>query len=170
MRRLVLALFFLLIPAIGLALHTGGGIDVVDVNGPLDAGALDFMTDSIEDAAVTGQELVVLQINSAAALDEEALTRLFEMVQNPPIPVALWVGPAPAVAFGGIGQLVLSAEVVALAPGSRVGILSPTVAGRRSSKMLAPVSDAYSTPRSLPRNCRSTFSPPSANIFRNSTG
>ena len=142
MRQLVLVLLFLLIPATGLAHDTGGGIDVVDVSGPLDASALDFMTSSIEDAAVAGQELVVLQINSAAALDDEALTRLFETIQSPPLPVALWVGPAPAVAYGGAGQLVLGAKVAALAPGSRVGILSPTIAGDRSSTKLVSAADA----------------------------
>ena len=142
MRQLILVLLFLLIPATGLAHDTGGGIDVVDVSGPLDASALGFMRSSIEDAAVSGQELVVLQINSAAALDDEALVRLFETIQNPPLPVALWVGPAPAVAYGGAGQLVLGAEVVSLAPGSRVGILSPTIAGDRSSTKLVSGSDA----------------------------
>ena len=142
MRKLILILFILLIPATGLADDNGGGIDVVDVSGPLDASALDFLTNSIEDAAVTGQELVVLQINSAAALDDEALGRLFATIQDPPLPVALWVGPAPAVAFGGAGQLVLGAEVAALAPGSRVGMLSPTIAGDLSSTMLVSAADA----------------------------
>ena len=142
MRQLVLILFILLVPAIGLASDDSGGIDVVDVSGPLDASALDFMTTSIQGAAVTGQELVVLQINSAAALDDDALARLFETIQNPPLPVALWVGPAPAVAFGGAGQLVLGAEVSAVAPGSRVGILSPTIAGDRSSTKLVSAADA----------------------------
>ncbi len=142
MRRLLLTILFLLVPGSVLAQDDGGGIDVVDVSGPLDVSALDFMTGSIEDAAATGQELVVLQINSAAALDEEALRRLFETMQSPPLPVALWVGPSPAVAYGGAGQLVLGAEVAAVSPGSRIGILSPTIAGDESAAPLITVDDA----------------------------
>jgi membrane-bound serine protease (ClpP class) len=134
-RRLALIILFLLVPASGLA-HGDAGIDVLDVSGPLDASALEFMVGAIEDAASTGQELILLQINSAAALDEEALRALFEIVQSPPLPVAVWVGPAPAVAYGGVGQVVLGAEVAALSPGSRLGHLTPTIAGDETADLL----------------------------------
>ena len=80
------------------------GIDVIDVSGPLDASALEFMNDSIEGAAASGQELAVLQINSRAVLDDRAFTDLLETLENPPLPLAVWVGPAPAVAGGGAAQ------------------------------------------------------------------
>lgn len=128
-RRVILALLFLAVPLSAFAQDDGGGIDVVDVSGPLDASALDFMRESIEDAADTGQELVVLQVNSRAALDRVAFDQLEEIVGNPPLPVALWVGPAPAVAFGGAGALVLGAPQAAIAPGSEIGLVNPLIAG-----------------------------------------
>jgi membrane-bound serine protease (ClpP class) len=105
------------------------GIDVIDVSGPLDASALEFMNQSIVDAAARGQVLAVLQIDSPAVLDGETLAGLEETVMAPPLPVAAWVGPAPAVAKGGIGQLVLGMEHAALTQGTSMDPVFPTIAG-----------------------------------------
>jgi len=105
------------------------GIDVIDVSGPLDASALEFMSDSIEAAADTGQELAVLQINSRAVLDGRALTGLLETLETPPLPVAVWVGPAPAVAGGGAAQIATMAEHAAISPGSSLGPVAPVILG-----------------------------------------
>ncbi|MGA7281754.1 MAG: hypothetical protein WBZ40_08220, partial [Acidimicrobiia bacterium] len=108
MRRLLLILLLLLIPAIVSAQSDEAGIDVIDVSGPLDSLALKFMSDSIQDATASGQELAVLQIDSPAVLDGAALDELISMIESPPLPVAVWVGPAPATAFGGVTALVLA--------------------------------------------------------------
>ncbi len=132
MRRVLFALALCLVPlAVSAAEEDEGieGIDVIDVSGPLDASALDFMTESIEDAAAADEELAVLQVNSRAVLDGEALARLMEVIESPPLPLAVWVGPAPAVANGGAAQMVLLAEHQAISPGSQLGIAGPTIAG-----------------------------------------
>ena len=104
------------------------GIDVIDVSGPLDASALEFMDQSILDAAERGQVLAVLQIDSPAVLDGEALARLEDTLRSPPLPVAAWVGPAPAQANGGIGQIVLEMEQAALTTSSTI-LPFPTIVG-----------------------------------------
>lgn len=106
-----------------------GGIDVVDVSGPLDGRALRFMADSIERAADRGQEMALIQINSRAVLDGEAYDSLLALIENPPLPVAVWVGPGPAYAFGGAVQLVEAASHPAIAPDSWWGIAQPVVLG-----------------------------------------
>jgi len=105
------------------------GTDVIDVSGALDAAALDFMVTAIEDAAAHGQELVLLQVNSPAALDGDGLNELIAVLANPPLPVAVWLGPAPAVAYGGVADLVLRAPVSAAAPNTTIGRLQPLIAG-----------------------------------------
>lgn len=128
MRRLGLILLLLALPLAALAHESHGGIDVVDVSGPLDASALDFMADSVEEAAASGQELVVLQVNSRAVLDSAGYDRLAGLVANPPLPLAIWVGPAPSSAFGGMADLVFAAGQAAIAPpDSRVGLSRPRV-------------------------------------------
>jgi membrane-bound serine protease (ClpP class) len=129
-RRVLLAVAILMIPLVGFAQTDEGGIDVIDVSGPLDASALEFMRSSIVGAAERGQALAVLQVNSPAVLDEEGLSRLLTVVADPPLPVAIWVGPAPAVAYGGAAVLVASAEYAAIAPeGSMIGLVGPLVLG-----------------------------------------
>jgi membrane-bound serine protease (ClpP class) len=126
---LALAILTVLIPLTALAIDEEGGIDVIDVSGPLDRSALEFMNGSIESAAERGQVLAVLQIDSPAVLDGPALQDLIGTVENPPLPIAIWVGPAPALAYGGAGQLVLAADKWALSPGSEISVVSPTIAG-----------------------------------------
>jgi membrane-bound serine protease (ClpP class) len=132
----LLVLVFLMIPLVALAQTDEPGIDVIDVSGPLDASALEFMNRSIEDAAEAGQVLAVLQINSPVVLDGEALGHLQLTVADPPLPLAVWVGPAPAMAGGGAALLVADAEHAAIAPGSVVGPALPVVAGREDLSSL----------------------------------
>ena len=106
-----------------------GGIDIIDVSGPLDARALRFMADSIERSSERGQVLALVQINSRAVLDGTGYDRLLASVENPPLPVAVWVGPSPASAFGGVVALVEAASHAAIAPGSSWGITHPVVLG-----------------------------------------
>ena len=87
------------------------------------------MINSIDAAAEDGQELAVLQINSRAVLDEPLLDELEALVANPPLPLAVWLGPAPAQAFGGVARLVEGAPVVAAAPGTVIGRREPVIAG-----------------------------------------
>jgi len=113
----------------GCVESAGGGIDLVDVSGPLDASALDFISEMIEQGAENGQELTVVQVNSRAVLDEAAFERLRSLIELPPLPVAIWVGPSPAVAFGGVADLVAMAPHAAIAPGSVLGHFEPAVLG-----------------------------------------
>ena len=124
----------------------GGGIDVVDVSGPLDRSALEFVADSIEGAGEVGQELVVVQLNSKAVLDREAFDRLATLVERPPLPVAVWVGPSPAFAFGAAAELPDLASHAAIAPpDSFLGHLTPAVlgedVGRSDEEVVAEDSD-----------------------------
>lgn len=109
---------------------TGGGIDVIDVSGPLDASAVEFISDSIEEAAEVGKELAVVQLNSRAVLAGEEFDRLADLVETPPLPVAVWVGPSPAYAYGAAAGLSTLASHAAIAPpASELGHLEPAVLG-----------------------------------------
>lgn len=138
MRRGALVLLFVVIPGIAAAQVGDAGIDVVDVSGPLDRSALEFMRDSIQDAAIDGQALVLLQVNSKAVLDGDAYDRLIDLIKDPPLPVAAWVGPAPASALGGAELIVRSAGQAAIAPGSTWGKTNPVVLGEQRAEIAGP--------------------------------
>lgn len=116
----------------------GGGIEVVDVSGPLDARALRFMADSIDQAGARGRELVLLQINSPAVLDGEGYDRLLALLADPPLPVASWVGPGPAKAQGGAAEIAIAAGRTAIAPGSTWGVVNPVVLGEDRPEVIGP--------------------------------
>jgi membrane-bound serine protease (ClpP class) len=129
-RRMILLGLGAVFAVTSCAEPTGGGIDVVDVSGPLDASALEFVADSIEEAAEVGQELVVVQLNSKAVLDRDTFDRLAALVESPPLPVAVWVGPSPAFAFGAAAELPDLASHAAIAPPNSVlGHFTPAVLG-----------------------------------------
>lgn len=140
MRRLAsLTLLLVALPAVGLAQEEAEpGIEVIDVSGPLDGSALEFMIDSIEAAAEAGKVLALLQIDSPAVLDGEAYDRLIELVREPPLPVATWVGPAPARALGGAQLIVHAASQRAMAPDTVWGVTNPVVLGEERGEILGP--------------------------------
>jgi membrane-bound serine protease (ClpP class) len=140
-RRTGLILVLMAIPLAVVAQDDANGIDVIDVSGPLDGLALDFITDSVELAASTGQELAVVQVSSKAVLDGEAFDRLWMVMADPPLPVAIWIGPAPAVAYGGAGVLTYSVNSVgeaAISPGSEIGKPNPVVLGEGRAEVVGP--------------------------------
>lgn len=81
----------------------------------------------------------MLQINSKAVLDEDGYEQVSAMVAEPPVPLAVWVGPAPAAAYGGAGILAWQTEAVAIAPGSLIAPFEPVVLSTDSPEMAEPV-------------------------------
>jgi len=129
--RLPLALMMLVlfVPALSSA-GEERIIEVVEVSGPIDERMVGFVVDAIESAGRQSTEVLVLQIDSPGVVsDETSFNRLIEAVSNPPLPVVAWVGPAPAVAYGGALQLLWAAPITAAAPDTRIGYSSPIVAG-----------------------------------------
>jgi len=130
MRRFLLLLVVLGLAPLGAAGAQADGslVDVVIVDGPMDHRSVEFITDAITD---TDADLVVLQMNVAAVLDGD-LAALQDLVADPPVPVAVWVGPAPATARGGAVSLVAGAALRGAAPGATIGMASPAFAGDRA--------------------------------------
>jgi len=124
-RTLALALFVLTLWPLQAAGADDGGIDVVVMNGPMDGRLLDFAMRSIRESDAS---LVVLVVDVSAVLTGDA-TDLLTLVADPPVPVVVWVGPAPGVAHGLAALLPSVASVGGGAPGAEIGWASPLVAG-----------------------------------------
>jgi membrane-bound serine protease (ClpP class) len=125
-RLLLLAVLALAVGAApGWAQPTGDRVEVVAVTGPFDSRLISFV-----EGAITGSDadLVVLRIDSPAALDD-SVEQLVALVSDPPVPVAVWVGPAPARASGAAVRLLAAAQIQGAAPGVVLGPAAPTVVG-----------------------------------------
>ncbi|MCU1351016.1 MAG: hypothetical protein JWM05_225 [Acidimicrobiales bacterium] len=105
-----------------------GKVSVVKVSGLLDPVLVDFVERSIADAERAGRVAVVLQLNSSGAVVSDAkLAELARRVAHAKIPVAVWIGPSGARAEGGAAQLAGVADLVGVAPKSRLGKTGPIV-------------------------------------------
>ena len=82
----------------------------------------DFIGRSLGKAERAGDEVVVIQLDSAGdLLDDVALEALAFRIGHAGVPVAVWVGPSGARAYGGAARLVRAAAVSGMAPSTRTG-------------------------------------------------
>lgn len=115
--------------ALPVGAQTDHAIDVIRLSGPLDERAIDFAIATITEVAATS-ELIIVQLDSPAALDD-SLFDLMALVTDPPAPLAVWVGPETAVAYGGAARLLVVAPISLAAPGAKVGAAEPAFHGER---------------------------------------
>ncbi|MCA1832247.1 MAG: hypothetical protein LC750_05865, partial [Actinobacteria bacterium] len=99
-------------------------IDIVEVSGVLDPPLTKYMEQSIADANRNGAYLIVIEIDSAGALDV-SLKQLVSTVANSRAPVAVWVGPNNAQAASGAALVVAAGDVSGMAPGATLGPVHP---------------------------------------------
>ncbi len=118
--------------AAGMAILAGSAIAasnqrpvyaVVDVNDPLDQRMYDYMTAAVRDDTA---DVVIFQIDSPGMASGDP-SELFAAIRSVDRPVLAWVGPAPAVAHGGVASILNLSDVSGAAPGAQVGYLDPAV-------------------------------------------
>jgi membrane-bound serine protease (ClpP class) len=133
LRRILIVLCFS-VGIVGVALAPAAGrqpvppVEVVEIEGLIDRRLASFAVEAIEGSEA---QLVVLQLDSSGAVDGD-VEELISLVADPPLPVAVWVGPDPAVARGAAVQLLAAAAIRGAAPGAEIGFAVPTVAGTES--------------------------------------
>jgi membrane-bound serine protease (ClpP class) len=96
---------------------------VVKVDGSIDSTQAGYLRNSLDMAEADGATVVV-QLDSAGTLDEDALG-LAERIHDARVPVIVWVGPSPAKARGAGLLFMYAASLAAVAPGAGVGPLEP---------------------------------------------
>lgn len=97
-------------------------VDVFQVSGIVDPIVASEIERAIERAETNDAQALVLQMNSRrAVVSQERMEELAERIADAEIPVAIWVGPSGARAYGLPGQLIGVAAVSGMAPGARLG-------------------------------------------------
>jgi membrane-bound serine protease (ClpP class) len=97
-------------------------VDVFEVSGLLDAVMVDEIGKAIDRAAQGDAQALILQMNSrGAVVSRSEMARLAERVHTAEVPIAIWVGPSGARAYGLPAQLLAVADVTGMAPGTRIG-------------------------------------------------
>lgn len=97
-------------------------VDVVAVSGFIDDVVAHEIEQALDRALTNGAQAVILQVNSrGAVVSTQRMTQLLERIAAANVPVAVWVGPSGARAYGLSAQLLAVADVSAMAPGTRIG-------------------------------------------------
>ena len=98
-------------------------IVVIEIGDPLDQLSMDFVAETIK---AEPAYIYVLKIDSPGVSSGE-VAELYQAVVEAEAPVVSWIGPSPAVAFGGAAYLANHADIRSAAPGTKVGYLDPVV-------------------------------------------
>ena len=118
-------------------------VEIIEIGGNLDRAAIDFVAGRIDAAASSGASAAIIQLDSSATLSD-AVHHLVARISDPPLPLVVWVGPEPAVAYGGAAHILAAAPIKAAAPGVEIGYATPVVAGSPSPADLGYPLDGYS--------------------------
>lgn len=97
-------------------------VDVVEVNGLIDEIVVHDIEQAIDRAEASTSQAIILQVNSlGAVVSSQRMEQLFNKIIDAKIPIAVWVGPTTARAYGSAAQLLAVADVSAMADGTRIG-------------------------------------------------
>ena len=97
-------------------------VDIVAVSGLIDNVVVAEIEQAVDRSESNGAQAVVLQLNSrGAVVSHERMAELLGKISQATIPVAVWVGPSGARAYGLSAQILAVADVRAMAPGARIG-------------------------------------------------
>jgi membrane-bound serine protease (ClpP class) len=116
------------------------GIDVVQIEGYLDAPNVSLILDSIEQANEQRATLLVLQLKSSGAIDTN-IEEVVRAIQRSRVPIAVWVGPSGADAKGAATILLEAAHLAYVSPGSGAGPGHPVRLDDPSASTVAGVAD-----------------------------
>ncbi len=97
---------------------------LVDVQGPIGPATMDFLINSLEEAASRNAELVIIRLDTPGGL--VASTRsIVKAILNSPVPVATFVAPEGARAASAGTFILYASHIAAMSPATNVGAATP---------------------------------------------
>lgn len=121
---------FSLLVALGLLLAVSAAwadIPVVDLDSEIHAVSAGYVVRAIERADRDGAPLVIIQMNTPGGL-MSSMRQIIDKVLVSRTPVAVFVGPSGARAASAGFIIAITADVVAMAPGTNMGAAHPVLA------------------------------------------
>ena len=112
-----------LVPLLAIA-AAGEGIVKLSVDGSINPATRDYVLRGLKEAASSGAELVVLELDTPGGLDD-SMKDIVEAILDSAVPVVVWVGPPGARAASAGTFILLAAHVAAMAHGTSVGAAHP---------------------------------------------
>ena len=116
------------------------GIDVVQVEGYLDAPNVSLVLDAISEANANRSTLLILQLKSSGAIDTN-INEVVRAIGRSRVPIAVWVGPSGADAKGAATILLEAADLAYVSSGSGAGPGQPVRLDEPGASTRAGVAD-----------------------------
>lgn len=111
-----------------------GHVDVIQLTGLIDPVEADFLSHAVAGASSGGAIALIVQLDSGGGVISQArVDALATTVATSPVPVAIWVGPNGARAYGDSFTILRAAALKGMAPGTRVGQLANTTLGDKEA-------------------------------------
>src|SRR5947209_17937988 len=85
-----------------------------------------YMSEGLADAAKRHAALVLITMDTPGGLSD-SMTDIIHHILDSPVPVAVYVGPSGARGASAGFFILLSADIAAMAPGTRTGAASPII-------------------------------------------
>lgn len=108
-------------------------IRLVGINDPVTPVTAKFLHRNLEEAARTGDRLVLIEMDTPGGLDT-AMREIVKDVMASPVPVVVYVAPSGARAASAGAIIALAADVCAMAPGTNIGAAHPVSLGEKGDK------------------------------------
>lgn len=102
----------------------GGGIIVMDVDGVVSPGMVNYFERALADAEAQSADLVIVQLDTPGGLVTSMLD-IVKLIRTSTVPVAVYVGPAGSEAGSAGAVITLAGHVSAMAPETAIGAASP---------------------------------------------
>src|SRR5258706_9821155 len=120
-------------------------VEVLQVDGIIDAQAQHALFGTIRDAEREHAQLVVVQLDSRGAVGADRASDILDRMRAARVPIAVWIPPNGRAA-NSAAVIAIAASFTALAPGARIGPIETddlgSGAGRSSVRMLKALSRA----------------------------